>query len=205
MTPPQNDSGSTTKAPPHIREMIQGIEGAQAQVQAEQAAEIAAKAKPGDGAPALQVPVTSDGFMTPEQFRDGLGKGQAVVGHMIGNKTLVAAPQLETWPDASAAIYDIFRDWPAAHFLLKPGGKWFMRIAALSAWAGPVGLSMIVESKEKKQAAAKAKIEAASIAPQTINADIEAAPIRAAAVQPGANSNEPETVNLELSPVAGNG
>ena len=105
----------------------------------------------GQEGPRPAMPVTSDGFVTPDAFRDGLGKGLTVSGHMTGLQTLVQGPQLETWPDAAAAIYDTIRETPSLHFLLKPGGKWWLRFAAIGAWGLPVAAGCAQEMKARRQ------------------------------------------------------
>ena len=51
---------------------------------------------------------------------------------------------------ASDALYDICLDTPSMHFLVKPGGVWFQRVAAISAFALPKAMGVVSEIKAKK-------------------------------------------------------
>ena len=51
---------------------------------------------------------------------------------------------------ASDALYDICLETPAMQFLIKPGGVWFQRVAAISAFALPKAMGIKAEMKAKR-------------------------------------------------------
>ncbi|WP_417842181.1 hypothetical protein [Terasakiella sp.] len=51
---------------------------------------------------------------------------------------------------ASDALYDICLETPAMQFLIKPGGVWFQRVAAISAFALPKAMGVVSEVRAKR-------------------------------------------------------
>lgn len=72
-------------------------------------------------------------------------------GHMSSFETLKAVDYAN--PEASeglGAMYDTIEDIPSLHWLLKPFGKWAMRIIAISAFVLPLVKGCAGEIKQKK-------------------------------------------------------
>jgi hypothetical protein len=51
---------------------------------------------------------------------------------------------------ASDALYDICLETPAMHFLIQPGGVWFQRVAAISAFALPKAMGAAAEIRARR-------------------------------------------------------
>lgn len=93
----------------------------------------------GDGPAAPDgAPLGADGFLSVEAFAAGLRAALQLGGHLTSLQSLLASPDAPTFPDAAAAIYGTCRDFPALHFLIRPGGLWLQRAAAVAVWAVPV-------------------------------------------------------------------
>jgi len=128
----------------HLDEQIREDEAAEDQ-------EAALKAEADGTGDALKADtLTADGLFTFDAFKDGLGKGLFISGHMTGLQTLILSPEQASYPGAAAAIYDTLKETPALHFLLKPGGKWMQRTFAIGAFVVPVGMGCIAEVRARK-------------------------------------------------------
>jgi len=95
-------------------------------------------------------PIGADGLLTGAAFADGLGKVLLITGHATGLETVLRSPDEPTYPDAAGAMYDAIRDVPALHFLLRPGGLWVQRAAAIALWAVPLGAGVRRELRTRR-------------------------------------------------------
>jgi len=101
--------------------------------------------------PALKVEsLNANGLFTFEAFKAGFSSCLYMSGHMTGLETLVISPDAKTFPKAAAAIYDTLLDTPSLHFLLRPGGKWIMRLTAIGMFIVPVGAGCLAEIKARR-------------------------------------------------------
>jgi hypothetical protein len=101
----------------------------------------------GEGAaPAL---LTPEGFISYEAFHEGFCKAFDLCGHIGQLQTLLQAPKQPSCPDATRAIYDIARETPALHFVIKPGSIWVQRAFAIGSFAVPVTLACVAEIRIK--------------------------------------------------------
>lgn len=127
------------------------------------------------------VAVTVDGFVPLEVFTEGFVKAHQMAGVLTGLQSLqvVGEMQREAAP-AAKAVYDILRDWPAAHWLIKPESVWAQRLMAIGIFAGPVYLSTWQELRERRREA-RAAGRAPKASPPPANDNRPARPARAAA------------------------
>lgn len=125
--------------------------------QLDQAAQAADPARASDG-----LPLGADGLLSVEAFATGLKHALTLAGHLTGLQALLASPDAPTYPDAAAAIYATIREVPALHFLIRPGGLWLQRAAAVLVWVVPVAAGcrdelrarQAVPAEESRQTAA---------------------------------------------------
>ncbi len=111
-------------------------------------------AAPGDAAgPAgLGLVATDGGFISRDAFFEGF-KVAFNVGASIPPyiKSLAIAKEEEALArEAASKLYDICIETPALHFLVKPGGIWFERVAAIGAFALIKGQAVATELHARK-------------------------------------------------------
>lgn len=98
-----------------------------------------------------------DGLYTYEKFRETLTGGLMGAGQITALQTLLISPEMPTFPAASKALYETIKETSALHFLLRPGGKWFMRATAIGAFAVPVAMGCAAELKARRAVPEKPK------------------------------------------------
>ena len=99
------------------------------------------------------LPIGADGLLSVEAFAGGRKHALTLAGHLTALQTLLASPEAPTYPDAATAIYESIRAVPALHFLIRPGGLWLQRAAAIAVWAVPVGAGVRAELAERRRQA----------------------------------------------------
>jgi hypothetical protein len=113
------------------------------------------------------------GFLKREAWIDLFCKAHALPGHALQLQTLILAPDQPTTREAGGAFYDICRDTPALHWMIRPGSAWFQRIGAIGIWGISlyVGCSMeLAERKRQARAAAGARPKGAGTTAKTDDA-----------------------------------
>jgi hypothetical protein len=105
--------------------------------------------------PSNGLPLGADGLLSVEAFTAGLRQALTLGGHLTGLQALLVSPSAPTYPDAAAAIYESIRAVPALHFLIRPGGLWLQRAAAIMIWAVPVGAGVRAELAERRRPAGR--------------------------------------------------
>lgn len=102
-------------------------------------------------------PELPPGVLTRDQFRAGLGAAFQLSGGLLGLATLIAAPELDTFPPAADALYDAALESPWLRWLIDPQSVWLQRAIALGAFAVPVAGGCGRELRERREAAAAAR------------------------------------------------
>lgn len=105
---------------------------------------------PAAPADATGLPLAAGGFLSAEAWQGGLRHALSLGGHMTGLRTLLASPDAPTFPDAAQAMYDSILACPPLHFLIRPGGLWIQRAAAVMVWAVPIGAGVRAELAERR-------------------------------------------------------
>lgn len=100
------------------------------EVEPEAGEDVAGDAPTAEASPAI-AGIGSDGLMTADAFYEGFCKVQKVSGLFLGLNTFIVAPATAEGREASDAIYETARETKALHWMLKPGGKWWIRFAAI--------------------------------------------------------------------------
>lgn len=134
-------SSSPTAASDSETEHLEAIEVEQL----DQAAQAADPATASDG-----LPLGADGLLSVEAFAGGLRHALTLAGHLTGLQALLTSPAAPTYPDAATAIYESIRAVPALHFLIRPGGLWLQRAAAVMVWVVPVGAGVRAELRARQ-------------------------------------------------------
>lgn len=117
--------------------------------------------------------VDPQGFLKRDAWVDLFCKAHALPGHALQLQTLILAPDQPTTREAGGAFYDICRDTPALHWMIRPGSAWFQRIGAIGIWGISlyVGCSMeLAERKRQARAAAGARPKGAGTTAKTDDA-----------------------------------
>jgi hypothetical protein len=130
-----------------------------------------------DQSPALESavqgpPLTAEGLLTFDAWVGTFKACHVLPGHFLGLQTLITAPDRAEFPAAAKAIYDTIAEVPTLHFLLKPGGKWAERAAAIGLYAVPVAIAVKAEAAAKRAAKAEPKRVAAPGAPPAPSAEV---------------------------------
>lgn len=102
--------------------------------QSERAARIEQENPPHDG----QVPLDGDGYIRREVWPDMMAGYFHLASAFTGLQTLKIEPGDDTYRQAALAVWDTARETPYMDYLIRPGGKWMQRVAAISAFALPV-------------------------------------------------------------------
>lgn len=108
------------------------------------------------------LPIGADGLLSAEAFAAGLRHALTLGGHLTGLQALLASPEAPTFPDAARGIYETLRELPALHFLIRPGGLWIQRAAAILVWAVPVGAACRAELRARQAVPVQESSESAA-------------------------------------------
>lgn len=111
--------------------------------------QLEAEASPGPAAPDGS-PLAAGGFLSVEAWAAGLRHALTLGGHLTGLQALLASPDAPTFPDAARAMYETIEACPPLHFLIRPGGLWIQRAAAVMVWAVPVASGVRAELRARQ-------------------------------------------------------
>lgn len=152
--PEQADQAAASSSPPPDAEHLDAIEVDHLEA-----------VQPDPGAAAADgLPVGADGLLSVEAFTTGLRHALTLGGHVTGLQTLLRSPDEATFPDGATAMYESIRAVPALHFLIRPGGLWLQRAAAIAVWAVPVAAGCRAELRDRARQAVPARDPAESAA-----------------------------------------
>lgn len=90
-----------------------------------------------------------------DEFIKAYSMGFSVAGHLTGLQSLVLSPEEQRAIDGLGALYDTCSEITALSFMLRPGGKWSMRLMAMGALFGSMALGVSQELKQKREVKAE--------------------------------------------------
>ncbi|MGD1880017.1 MAG: hypothetical protein ACFB13_21245 [Kiloniellaceae bacterium] len=104
------------------------------------------------------------GFISREVFYDGFRVAFNVGANVppyLGSLAIGKGEE-DAARQAAGVLYDICLETPALHFLVKPGGVWFQRVAAIGAFAVPKGMAVAAELGARKAAKRDSQVKASA-------------------------------------------